>query len=123
MRTCKRSSRTSISPLTQTPRRHHQTDGAPQGRITTCSDGPANVFQTAPPAHRRGWFMTVNEISFFTPLLAVVFGLLSFASPCCLPLLPAYLGLLAGSSTTAGAAGGGRRRLLRNGLGFVAGLS
>jgi cytochrome c-type biogenesis protein len=67
--------------------------------------------------------MTVNEISFFTPLLAVVFGLLSFASPCCLPLLPAYLGLLAGSSTTAGAAGVGRRRLLRNGLGFVAGLS
>ena len=68
--------------------------------------------------------MTVNEISCLTPLLAIVFGLLSFASPCCLPLLPAYLGMIAGSSGAAGAAGGvGRRRLLWNGLGFVAGLS
>jgi cytochrome c-type biogenesis protein len=67
--------------------------------------------------------MTVNEISFFTPLLAVVFGLLSFASPCCLPLLPAYLGMIAGSSGTVGAAGVRRRTLVWNGLGFVAGLS
>lgn len=67
--------------------------------------------------------MTVNEISLFTPLLAVIFGLLSFASPCCLPLLPAYVGMIAGSSATGGAAGSGGRGPLWNGLGFVAGLS
>ena len=67
--------------------------------------------------------MTVNEISLFTPLLAVVFGLLSFASPCCLPLLPAYLGIIAGSSGTAGATSLGRGVLLRNGIAFVVGLS
>src|SRR2546427_5567515 len=67
--------------------------------------------------------MTVNEISFFTPLLAVVFGVLSFASPCCLPLLPAYLGMIAGSSGSVGAARARRAALLWNGLGFVTGLS
>ncbi|TME27313.1 MAG: cytochrome c biogenesis protein CcdA [Chloroflexi bacterium] len=67
--------------------------------------------------------MTVNEISFFTPLLAIGFGLLSFASPCCLPLLPAYLGMIAGSSGTARMADARRSTLLWNGLGFVAGLS
>jgi len=67
--------------------------------------------------------MTVTEISFFTPLLAIVFGLLSFASPCCLPLLPAYLGMIAGSSGSVGTAGVRRGTLLWNGLGFVAGLS
>src|SRR5207244_2851584 len=53
----------------------------------------------------------------------IVFGLLSFASPCCLPLLPAYLGMIAGSSGTVGAADVRRGALLWNGLGFVAGLS
>ena len=67
--------------------------------------------------------MTVNEISFFTPLLAIGFGLLSFASPCCLPLLPAYLGMIAGSSGTARMADARRSTLLWNGLGFVAGLA
>jgi cytochrome c-type biogenesis protein len=67
--------------------------------------------------------MSVNEISLLTPLLAIVFGLLSFASPCCLPLLPAYLGVIAGSSAAVDTPGDGRRGLLWNGLGFVAGLS
>jgi len=67
--------------------------------------------------------MTVNEISIATPLLAILFGLLSFASPCCLPLLPAYLGLLAGSSGRVAGADVRRRILFRNGLAFVAGLS
>jgi cytochrome c-type biogenesis protein len=67
--------------------------------------------------------MTVTEISLFTPLLAVVFGLLSFASPCCLPLLPAYLGMIAGSSGRVEAAGVRRGTLLWNGFGFVVGLS
>ena len=65
--------------------------------------------------------MTINEISLLTPLLAIVFGLLSFASPCCLPLLPAYLGMIAGSSGAAGSAGARRQSPLWNGLGFVAG--
>jgi cytochrome c-type biogenesis protein len=66
--------------------------------------------------------MNTGEFSLFTPLLAVGFGLLSFLSPCCLPLLPAYLGMIAGS---AGSARDGKRRwtLLWNGLAFVAGLS
>jgi cytochrome c-type biogenesis protein len=66
--------------------------------------------------------MSVPELSLFTPLLALGFGLLSFVSPCCLPLLPAYLGLIAG---TAGSTrhGPGRWRLLWSGLAFVAGLT
>jgi cytochrome c-type biogenesis protein len=66
--------------------------------------------------------VNTGEFSLFTPLLALGFGLLSFLSPCCLPLLPAYLGMIAGS---AGAARGDRGRwtLLWNGLAFVAGLS
>ena len=64
--------------------------------------------------------MTVNEISIATPLLAILFGLLSFASPCCLPLLPAYLGLLAGSSGRVAGADVRQRILFRNGLAFVA---
>src|SRR5216683_8106176 len=66
--------------------------------------------------------VNTGEFSLFTPLLALGFGLLSFLSPCCLPLLPAYLGMIAGS---AGAARGGTGRgtLLWNGLAFVAGLS
>jgi cytochrome c-type biogenesis protein len=66
--------------------------------------------------------MTLNEISFVTPLLAIGFGLLSFASPCCLPLLPAYLGIIAGSVGTHRTTVGGWG-LLWNGLAFVAGLS
>src|SRR5438105_9026731 len=66
--------------------------------------------------------MNTGEFSLFTPLLALGFGLLSFLSPCCLPLLPAYLGMIAGS---AGSTRESNRRgtLLWNGLAFVAGLS
>ena len=48
--------------------------------------------------------------------LAFLGGILSFASPCVLPLLPSYLALLA--------AGGGERRYVRivNALGFVLGF-
>ena len=65
--------------------------------------------------------MTTSEISLVTPILAIGFGLLSFVSPCCLPLLPAYLGIIAGSDGTQRAAGA-EWGLLRNGLAFVAGL-
>lgn len=66
--------------------------------------------------------MSGGEISLFTPLLAIGFGLLSFVSPCCLPLLPAYLGMIAGSATSADRSSG-RWRLWWNGLAFVAGLA
>jgi cytochrome c-type biogenesis protein len=52
-------------------------------------------------------------------------GLLTFASPCVLPLLPVYVGILGGAShsTEGGAEGSGaERRLRRAGLGFAAGL-
>ena len=65
--------------------------------------------------------MNPGEISLVTPLLAIGFGILSFVSPCCLPLLPAYLGMIAGSAGTVD--GASRRGLLWNGLAFVAGLS
>ncbi len=66
--------------------------------------------------------MNTGEFSLLTPLLALGFGLLSFLSPCCLPLLPAYLGMIAGSAGSA-RQGQGRWPLLWNGLAFVAGLS
>jgi len=51
--------------------------------------------------------------------LAFAAGLLSFASPCVLPLVPAYLGYL-GGQTVAGAAG--RRRTFLHALLFVLGF-
>jgi cytochrome c-type biogenesis protein len=57
-----------------------------------------------------------------TPLLALGFGLLSFVSPCCLPLLPAYVGVIAGSASATDRSAG-RLRLWWNGLAFVLGLS
>lgn len=67
--------------------------------------------------------MSVSELSPLTPLLALGFGLLSFVSPCCLPLLPAYLGTIAGSAGAAADHRAKRWALLRHGLAFVAGLS
>jgi cytochrome c-type biogenesis protein len=66
--------------------------------------------------------MNASEMSLLTPLLAIGFGLLSFVSPCCLPLLPAYLGMIAGSAGAQRIAVA-RWRLLWNGVAFVAGLS
>ncbi len=75
-------------------------------------------------AHTSEARPTVNagEVSLFTPLLAIGFGLLSFLSPYWLPLLPAYLGMIAGSAGTARDSAS-RWGLLWNGLAFVAGLS
>jgi len=66
--------------------------------------------------------MNGTELSLFTPLLAVAFGLLSFVSPCCLPLLPAYLGMIAGSAGTVDQPAR-HSQLLWNGLAFVTGLA
>jgi cytochrome c-type biogenesis protein len=51
-------------------------------------------------------------------LVAFLGGVVSFASPCCLPLVPAYLGYMVGATGAAD-----RRRSLFHGLAFVAGFT
>ena len=60
-----------------------------------------------------------------TFVLAFAGGMLSFLSPCVLPLVPGYLSLMSGVSVTdlATAHGGDTRRLLRSTLLFVAGFT
>jgi len=53
-------------------------------------------------------------------LVAFIGGILSFASPCCLPLVPAYVGYMVGTATEGP---GARRRTLFHGLAFVAGFT
>ncbi|GGK41674.1 cytochrome c-type biogenesis protein CcdA [Deinococcus malanensis] len=56
-------------------------------------------------------------------LLAFGAGLLSFLSPCVLPMLPAYLGFLTGMSRGELAGAGARRVALRHAVAFLAGFS
>jgi len=56
----------------------------------------------------------------FGILIAFAAGMLSFASPCCLPLVPAYLGYMAG---TAGRETPSRRRSFLHGLAFCTGFT
>ena len=51
-------------------------------------------------------------------LVAFLGGVVSFASPCCLPLVPAYVGYMVGTTGTAD-----RRRSLFHGLAFVTGFT
>lgn len=71
---------------------------------------------------RSAGSVTGTEVS-----LAVAFtaGLLSFLSPCVLPLIPSYVGFLTGMSADELQAGGGERRrtALLHGLWFVAGFT
>jgi cytochrome c-type biogenesis protein len=53
-------------------------------------------------------------------LIAFAGGVVSFASPCCLPLVPAYVGYMVGATDEGRA---GRRAALTHGLAFVAGFS
>jgi cytochrome c-type biogenesis protein len=53
-------------------------------------------------------------------LIAFIGGLVSFASPCCLPLVPAYLGYMAGAT---GGDAPDRRRALAHGLAFCTGFT
>ena len=52
--------------------------------------------------------------------IAFIGGVLSFASPCCLPLVPAYLGYMMGAT---GEGTTGRRPAFLHGLSFVIGFS
>jgi cytochrome c-type biogenesis protein len=72
----------------------------------------------------------VSEIVTSGPLLvalglAVLAGLVSFASPCVLPLVPGFLGYITGMSPEPGSGGStrGRGRLLAGAALFVAGFS
>ena len=56
------------------------------------------------------------------PFIAIAAGMLSFSSPCCLPLLPTYISYMAGipigrDPSTA------RRTTVRAALGFVSGFT
>lgn len=55
--------------------------------------------------------------------LAVVAGVVSFASPCCLPLVPAYVGYMVGVAPADVAASQRRMAALRQALFFVLGFS
>ncbi|MDA8217301.1 MAG: sulfite exporter TauE/SafE family protein [Dehalococcoidales bacterium] len=64
------------------------------------------------------------EAESITFAIAFMAGLLSFSSPCVLPLVPAYLSFLAGSAVTGvGAVPPTRRRVMLQALAFVAGFS
>jgi cytochrome c-type biogenesis protein len=54
-------------------------------------------------------------------LVAFLGGIVSFASPCCLPLVPAYVGYMVGATPDSTAAG--RRAALYQSLAFVFGFS
>ncbi len=56
-------------------------------------------------------------------LIAFAAGLLSFLSPCVLPLVPAYIGHLAGASLSPGAPAVGRTTTLSHALAFVLGFT
>jgi cytochrome c-type biogenesis protein len=60
----------------------------------------------------------VTGLEGFAIVIAFLGGVVSFASPCCLPLVPAYISYMVG---TAGE--GDRRRAFLHGLAFVAGFS
>jgi len=54
-------------------------------------------------------------------LVAFLAGIVSFASPCCLPLVPAYVGYMVGTDTETGTAR--RRAAFNQALAFVVGFS
>ena len=58
-----------------------------------------------------------------TLLLAMGAGFLSFISPCVLPIVPAYLGHLAGVALTPEEMSPGRWRVLAHSLGFILGFT
>ena len=76
--------------------------------------------------------MAVGSLDSISPALAVLAGLVSFISPCVLPLVPAYLAYLGARATQPAAVGAGPGAAVARidtlpvvtaGFGFVAGLS
>src|SRR5438309_1185784 len=66
------------------------------------------------------------QISIFNILIAFAGGLLSFLSPCVLPLVPGYISLMSGVSVDhlkTNRGGSARRAVIANSLAFNAGLS
>ena len=66
------------------------------------------------------------QISLFNVVIAFAGGLLSFLSPCVLPLVPGYISLMSGVSIDHLKSEGGstaRRAVILNSLAFNAGLS
>src|SRR2546423_4646615 len=66
------------------------------------------------------------QISIFNILIAFAGGLLSFLSPCVLPLVPGYISLMSGVSVDhlkSGGVANSRRAVILNSLAFNAGLS
>src|SRR5436190_5852156 len=66
------------------------------------------------------------QVSLFHILIAFAGGLLSFLSPCVLPLVPGYISLMSGVSIDhlkGQGAGGSRKAVIANSLAFNAGLS
>ena len=66
--------------------------------------------------------MTIEELSVISILVAFAGGLVSFVSPCVLPLVPIYLGHLSGVSVENGQMRGGKRTFFHS-VGFVSGFS
>ncbi len=65
--------------------------------------------------------MSVNGA--FAPLIAFLAGLLSFVSPCVLPLVPVYLAQLAGTAASMGTTPHARRITFLHAVSFVVGFS
>jgi cytochrome c-type biogenesis protein len=66
------------------------------------------------------------QVSFFNMLIAFAGGLLSFLSPCVLPLVPGYISLMSGVSIDhlkSEGVSGSRRAVISNSLAFNVGLS
>ena len=57
------------------------------------------------------------------PFIAVAAGILSLSSPCCLPLLPTYIGFFTGTGRVDGHGATSRRRTTRTAWSFVAGFT
>lgn len=67
--------------------------------------------------------MEIDSLSLLSASLAFVAGVLSFLSPCVLPLVPAYVGHLAGASLSPGAPTISRTTTLAHALAFVLGFT
>jgi cytochrome c-type biogenesis protein len=65
----------------------------------------------------------IDSLSLLSAVLAFGAGLLSFLSPCVLPLVPAYVGHLAGASLSPGAPTVSRAATLSHALAFVLGFT